>query len=313
MPFKHIPVMVNEVLRYMDCQRGKIYVDCTLGGAGHSKAILGKIIPDGMLIGIDQDEDAIENGKNVLKPFAANTHLFHDNFIHFPDVLSQLNIPAVDGILLDLGISLHQLESSGRGFSFKRNEPLDMRMDKDSSSSAEEIINRLEEGALEKIFHEYGEERWARRIAKQIVKARKLERIRSSRQLARIVLDAVPSGSSPQRIHPATRVFMAIRIEVNRELENLDRFMKNAVDYLNDKGRLCILSFHSLEDRIVKRRIKALEKGCVCPPDFPKCVCNKKQLAISLSRKAIRPSGAEVQANPMARSAKLRAMEKISI
>lgn len=313
MPFKHIPVMVNEVLRYMDCQRGKIYVDCTLGGAGHSKAILGKIIPDGMLIGIDQDEDAIENGKNVLKPFAANTRLFHDNFIHFPDVLSQLNIPAVDGILLDLGISLHQLESSGRGFSFKRDEPLDMRMDKDSSPTAEEVINRLDEGALRKIFHEYGEERWARRIAKQIVKARSLERIRSSRQLARIVLDAVPSGSSSQRIHPATRVFMAIRIEVNRELENLDRFMKNAVDYLNDKGRLCILSFHSLEDRIVKRRIKTLEKGCVCPPDFPKCVCNKKQLAISLSRKAVRPSGAEVQANPMARSAKLRAMEKISI
>ncbi len=313
MSFKHIPVMVNEVLRYMDCQRGKIYVDCTLGGAGHSKAILGKIIPDGMLIGIDQDEDAIENAKNVLKPFAANTRLFHDNFIHFQDVLSQLNIPAVDGILLDLGISLHQLESSGRGFSFKRDEPLDMRMDKDSSPSAEEIINRLDEGALRKIFHEYGEERWARRIAKQIVKARSLERIRSSRQLARIVLDAVPSGSSSQRIHPATRVFMAIRIEVNRELENLDRFMKNAVDYLNDKGRLCILSFHSLEDRIVKRRIKALEKGCVCPPDFPKCVCNKKQLAISLSRKAVRPSGAEVQANPMSRSAKLRAMEKISI
>lgn len=305
--------MVNEVLRYMDCQRGKIYVDCTLGGAGHAKAVLGKIMPDGILIGIDQDEDAIENAKNVLKPFKANTHFFHDNFIHFPDVLSQLNISAVDGILLDLGISLHQLESSGRGFSFKRDEPLDMRMDKDSSPTAEEIINRLEEGALRKIFYEYGEERWARRIAKQIVKARKQERIRSSRQLARIVLDAVPSGSSFQRIHPATRVFMAIRIEVNRELENLDRFMKNAVDYLNDRGRLCILSFHSLEDRIVKRRIKALEKGCVCPPDFPKCVCDKKQLAISLSRKAIRPSGAEVRANPMARSAKLRVMEKISI
>jgi len=311
MPFKHIPVMVNEVLRYMDCQKGKIYVDCTLGGAGHSKAILGKIIPDGVLIGIDQDEDAIENAKNVLKPFEANTHLFQDNFIHFTDVLSQLNIAAVDGILLDLGISLHQLESSGRGFSFKRDEPLDMRMDKDSSPTAEEIINRLEEGALEKIFYEYGEERWGRRIARQIVKARKLDRIRSSRQLAQIVLDAVPSGSSSQRIHPATRVFMAIRIEVNRELENLDRFMKNAVGYLNDKGRLCILSFHSLEDRIVKRRIKIFEKGCLCPPDFPKCVCGKKRIAVSLSRKAVRPSEAELRANPMARSAKLRAMERI--
>ena len=313
MRFKHIPVMVNEVLQYMDCRGGKIYADCTLGGAGHAKAILEKIIPDGMLIGIDQDEDAIENAKNVLKPFAANTHLFHDNFIHFAAVLSLLNIPAVDGILLDLGISLHQLESSGRGFSFKRDEPLDMRMDKDSSPTAEEVVNRLEEGALNKIFHEYGEERWAHRIARQIVKARRQERIRSSRQLARIVLDAIPSGSSFQRIHPATRVFMAIRIEVNRELENLDRFIKNAVNYLNDKGRLCIISFHSLEDRIVKRRIRELEKGCICPPDFPKCVCDKKRIAVALSRKAIKPSGAELRANPMARSAKLRVMEKIAI
>lgn len=313
MRFRHIPVMVDEVLQYIDCRRGKIYADCTLGGAGHAQAMLRKIIPGGTLIGIDQDEDAIENAKNVLQPYAANTHLFHDNFINFPTVLSQLNIPAVDGILLDLGISLHQLESSGRGFSFKRDEPLDMRMDKDSSRTAEEIVNRWEEGALKKIFHEYGEERWAGRIARRIIKARRLKRIRSSKQLARIVLDAVPNGSFSQRIHPATRVFMAIRIEVNRELENLDRFMKNSVNYLNDRGRLCIISFHSLEDRIVKRRIRALEKGCICPPDFPKCVCNKKRIAVALSRKAIKPSGGELRANPMARSAKLRAMEKIGI
>lgn len=312
MPYYHIPVMLREVIHFLNCQPGKIYVDCTLGGCGHALAILEKIIPEGLLIGMDQDKDAIQNAKKVLKPYSLNIRLFHDNFIYLPERLSQLNIPAVDGILLDLGLSLHQLESSGRGFSFKRDEPLDMRMNTESSTKAEDLINCMGEENLRKIFWEYGEERWSRHIARKIVKERKRKPIKSSMQLARIVCDAIPkAAASGQRIHPATRVFMALRIAVNKELERLHSFMEDAADILNPKGRLCVLSFHSLEDRIVKNRIKALEKGCTCPPDFPKCVCNKKSVVRVLTRKAQRPTKEEISANPMARSTRLRAAEKI--
>ena len=223
-----------------------------------------------------------------------------------------MSIAAVDGILLDLGISLQQLESSGRGFSFKRDEPLDMRMNPESGVTAENLTNTLGEDRLSKIFKEYGEERWARRIARKIVKVRKEKPITSSRQLSRIVSDTVPRrASSIQRIHPATRVFMALRIAVNRELECLDSFMKDSVNYLNIGGRLCVVSFHSLEDRIVKHRMKGFERGCTCPPKLPLCICDKKQVARSLAKKVVRPTAAEVSVNPMARSAKLRATERI--
>lgn len=310
MSYRHIPVMLSEIIYYLNCKPGKIYVDCTLGGSGHAKAICEKIVPGGLLIGIDQDKDAIRNAKKVLKPYWSNIRLFHDNFINLSAILSQLNIAAVDGILLDLGISLHQLESSGRGFSFKKDEPLDMRMNTESSIKAEDLINRAEEKNLVRIFKEYGEERWARRIARRIVESRRDKRIGSSKELAQIVCRAVPKRAA-QRIHPATRVFMALRIAVNKELERLDLFMKNAADFLNPKGRLCVLSFHSLEDRIVKHRIKALEKGCICPPDFPECVCSKKRIVSALTRKVLRPTEEEIAINPMARSAKLRAIEKI--
>jgi len=266
MPFKHIPVMLPQVLHYLNCKQGKIYVDCTLGGSGHARAICEKIVPDGVLIGIDQDIDAIQNATKVLKQYDLSIHLFHENFVHLPELLRQLRIAAVDGILLDLGISLHQLESSGRGFSFNKEEPLDMRMNIEASTKAEDLINSMEEKSLRNIFQEYGEERWAGQIARKIVKQRQRKAIRSSAELAQIICDAVPKKASfNQKIHPATRVFMALRIAVNRELERLDLFMENVADLLNPKGRLCVLSFHSLEDRIVKHRIKALEKTCVCP------------------------------------------------
>jgi 16S rRNA (cytosine1402-N4)-methyltransferase len=304
--------MVPEVLYYLNCKPGKIYVDCTLGGSGHARAICEKIISDGVFIGIDQDIDAVQNAKKVLKPFNLTIHLFHDNFIYLPELLRQLKIGAVDGILLDLGISLHQLESSGRGFSFNKDEPLDMRMNVLSDTKAEDLINSMDEKSLKKIFQEYGEERWAGPIAKKIVKQRTRQAIRSSAQLARAVCGAVPKHASfNQKIHPATRVFMALRIAVNRELEMLDLFMESVADLLNPKGRLCVLSFHSLEDRIVKHRIKAMEKTCVCPPDFPKCVCNHKRLFRSLTKKVVRPTTDEVALNPMARSTKLRAAEKV--
>jgi 16S rRNA (cytosine1402-N4)-methyltransferase len=312
MPFNHIPVMVPEVIHYLDCKPGKIFVDATLGGSGHARAICRNISPDGVFIGIDQDVDAINHAKDVLKSFRLTIRLFHGNFVDLPEFLRQLNIKAVDGILLDLGISLHQIESSGRGFSFLRDEPLDMRMNRASRTTAEDLINRMDEKNLKQLFREYGEERWAGQIAKKIVTSRKQKAITSSRQLARIVCDAVPkSRSSHQKIHPATRVFMAIRIAVNRELEMLDVFMENVADLLNPKARLCILSFHSLEDRIVKHRFRVLEKGCICPSDFPECTCNQKPTLRLLTKKVVRPSKEEIEINPMARSTKLRAAEKI--
>lgn len=312
MSYRHIPVMLSEVLLYLACKPGDYVVDGTLGGAGHARAILEKILPDGMLIGIDRDRDAIENARTVLKPFAQNVRLFHGNFSRLPEFLSQVNIAAADGILVDLGVSLHHLTASGRGFSFNRDEPLDMRMNIDSDVTAENIINRMEEDTLKKIFRDYGEERWARQIARRIVSERKREKIVSSRQLAEIVSAAIPKKSLySQRIHPATRVFMALRIAVNRELEHLDAFLEIVPDALNTGGRLCVLSFHSLEDRRVKKRFRALETACICPPDFPKCVCHRQKQIRVLTRRPARPTAAEISANPMARSTLLRACEKL--
>jgi 16S rRNA (cytosine1402-N4)-methyltransferase len=304
--------MLSEVVHYLNCKPGKIYADCTLGGSGHAGAILEKIIPDGILIGIDQDIDAIKNAKRKLKPYELNIHLFHDNFINLPKIISQLNITAVDGILLDLGISFHHLDSSGRGFSFRKDEPLDMRMNIESDTTAEELINTMDEKSLAEIFFKYGEERYSRKIAKKIVNVRKKEKIKSSRQLSEIVCRAVSGkASSKRRIHPATRVFMAVRIAVNKELDMLNSFMETSVDLLKPEGRFCILSFHSLEDRIVKKKIKLLEGKCICPPALPRCVCNKTRIIRSLSKKVLRPTEEEVAANPMARSAKLRVVEKL--
>ena len=312
MSYKHIPVMLSEVVHSLNCKPGKIYADCTLGGSGHASAILKKIIPDGILIGIDQDIDAIKNAKRKLKPYELNIHLFHDNFINLPKILSQLNITAVDGILLDLGISFHHLDSSGRGFSFRKDEPLDMRMNIESETTAEKLINTMDEKSLAEIFFKYGEERYSRKIAKKIVSVRKKEKIKSSGQLSEIVCRAVSGkASSRRRIHPATRVFMAVRIAVNKELDMLNSFMETAVDLLNPEGRFCVLSFHSLEDRIVKKKIKLLEGKCICPPAMPRCVCNNTRVIRSLTRKVLRPTEEEIAANPMARSAKLRAVERL--
>jgi len=312
MSYKHIPVMLSEVVHYLNCKPGKIYADCTLGGSGHASAILEKIIPDGILIGIDQDIDAIKNAKRKLKPYELNIHLFHNNFVNLPKILSQLNITAVDGILLDLGISFHHLDSSGRGFSFRKDEPLDMRMNIESDTTAEELINTMDEKSLAEIFFKYGEERYSRKIAKKIVSVRKKEKIKSSRQLSEIVCRAVSGkASSRRRIHPATRVFMAVRIAVNKELDMLNSFMETSVDLLKPEGRFCILSFHSLEDRIVKKKIKLLEGRCICPPALPRCVCNKTRVIRSLTKKVLRPTEEEVTANPMARSARMRVVEKL--
>lgn len=312
MAYRHTPAMLEEALAYLNCRPGLTYVDGTLGGSGHAAAICARIAPDGRFIGIDQDIDAINHAQNALQKFDLEIHLRHGNFSGLAELLKELNIDAVDGILLDLGLSQHQLEGSGRGFSFNKNEPLDMRMDIRASRTAGQLVNNLALEDLRKLFKEYGEERWAKQIARGIVNFRRQQKIRTSIQLARIVADSVPGqAAARQKIHPATRVFMALRIAVNRELERLTTFMDSAADYLNVGGRLCVLSFHSLEDRIVKQQFKALEKGCQCPPRLPRCACGKQPQIRILTKKVVRPSNREIAANPMARSTRLRAAEKI--
>lgn len=318
MAYRHIPVMLEETVALLNCSPGKIYADCTLGGGGHARAILEKILPDGLLIGVDQDRDAIRNAGEVFGRHAENMRLFHGNFTQLPEFMSQLGIRSLDGIVMDLGISSDQLESGGRGFSFHSDEPLDMRMNTDFKTRACDLIDRASEEELANIFFEYGEERRSRRIAKRIVAERKHRPIRTSARLAEIIAGAVPAKARyGQRIHPATRAFMALRIAVNEELERLGHFMdtivaKDGARILNPKGRLCVISFHSLEDRIVKRRLKSLAKGCECPPNFPVCVCNHEKTMRILTKKAICPSDREIAENPLARSAKLRAAEKVN-
>lgn len=311
MQYRHVPVMVKEVLGYLGCSPGKTYVDGTLGGGGHAQAILRVIGPNGFLIGMDRDPDAIAGARRYLRDFKSNVQFVNENFISIPEVLSQSNTRGVDGILLDLGLSLYQLEGSGRGFSFMRDEPLDMRMNPEEENTAEAIVNRFSEKKLADLIARYGEDPWAMRIAKCIVRARRRARIRSTSQLAEIVKEAIPARHRPRRINPATRTFQALRIAVNQELEYLKVFLGHAADLLNPKGRLCIISFHSLEDRIVKQHFKALARGCDCPPDFPVCVCGKKPQVRILTKRPARPDPAEIKANPMARSAKLRAAERL--
>jgi 16S rRNA (cytosine1402-N4)-methyltransferase len=303
--------MVDEVLGYLNCRAGEICVDCTVGGGGHAAAIVEEILPDGLLIGIDRDPDALAAAGRVLAPHQSNVHLVHDNFVNLLDVLARFRIRAADAILADLGVSLYQLSQSGRGFSFRSDEPLDMRMDPEGSETAADIVNTAPEAALKQIFKMYGEEKWAGRIAEQIVHRRGRRRIETTGELVELVSRAIPGAAIRKRsIHPATRVFMALRIAVNRELENLEQFLTAAVQALRPGGRVCILSFHSLEDRRVKHFFKNLAAPCTCPPDFPECICGQEPKLKLLTRKVRRPRQEEAERNPMARSACLRAAEK---
>lgn len=304
--------MPAEAVRHLNCRPGSVMVDGTLGGAGHARRICEKIRPDGVLVGIDRDPDAVAHARGVLPQCGAAVHLVHANFVELPEILHRLQLPAADGILLDLGLSLHQIEASGRGFSFTRSEPLDMRMDAATGPTAEELVNTESERKLSELLQRYGEESRARRIARRIVSVRGKNRIRTSRQLADIVVSALPPAARhSRRIHPATRVFMALRIAVNRELEHLEAFLDTAVDWLNPGGRLCVLSFHSLEDRIVKHRFRDLASDCSCPAAFPVCVCSRQAQVRLVTPKALRPSRREAEANPMSRSTRMRVVEKI--
>jgi 16S rRNA (cytosine1402-N4)-methyltransferase len=309
MEFRHVPVLLNETIEALDVKKNGIYVDCTMGGGGHSSEILKKLGDGGRLIGIDQDIDALEASKKRLFQYDNVTYV-HDNFYNIKDILDRLDVEKVDGILMDLGVSSYQIDSAERGFSYMKDAPLDMRMDRERELSAYDIVNKYREEDIEKIIKNYGEDRFARRIAKAIEKSRNDSPIETTFELVEIIKRAVPMKFQREG-HPAKRTFQAIRIEVNSELKILDRAVCDSVERLNPGGRIGVITFHSLEDRKIKTKFKELEKPCTCPPDFPVCVCGKLPVVKILSRKPIEPNAEEKENNPRSRSAKLRVAEKI--
>ncbi|NLL81594.1 MAG: 16S rRNA (cytosine(1402)-N(4))-methyltransferase RsmH [Tissierellia bacterium] len=310
MEFHHVSVLLNEVINGLDIKPDGIYVDGTLGGGGHSFEIV-KRLKGGKLIGIDQDLEAIDKASEVLKDYEENVILVHDNYENINRILRNLNIEKVDGILLDLGVSSYQLDEESRGFSHNKDAELDMRMDSTSSFSAWNVVNEYSKEELEQIIWNYGEERWAKRIAEFIVTERKTKSIDSTFDLVGVIKKAIPKAVRMEGHHPAKRTFQAIRIEVNRELEVLGNSIYKMIEVLNPGGRLAIITFHSLEDRIVKESFKELYKDCICPPEFPKCICDKKREIEIITRKPIKPGEKELIENPRSRSAKLRIAKKL--
>ncbi|MDS0527297.1 16S rRNA (cytosine(1402)-N(4))-methyltransferase RsmH [Clostridium sp. SHJSY1] len=310
MEFKHISVLLNECLEGLNIKEDGIYVDCTLGGAGHSSHILKRLSNEGLLIGIDQDQDALKAAKERLKEYN-NIKFVHNNFHNIDSILESLDIPKVDGILMDLGVSSYQLDEGERGFSYMKDAPLDMRMNRENDFSAYDVINNYSLDELYKIIKDYGEERFAKRIATFIVDRRSEKPIETTLELVDIIKAAIPAKARRDGPHPAKRTFQAIRIEVNGELRILNKAIEDGVDRLNIGGRMAIITFHSLEDRIVKLKFRELADPCMCPKEFPICVCGKKPLVKLISRKAIDPTKDEVEENPRSRSAKLRIIERI--
>ena len=309
MDFEHKSVMVNEVVNALNINPNGIYVDCTLGGGGHSLAIGQRLDEfNGRMICIDRDDDAIIAAAETLYPLRCGRSLCQDNFYDLDEVLDGLHIKKVDGILFDLGVSSHQIDTPERGFSYMHDAPLDMRMDREQKFTARDVINDYDEERLIKIFHDYGEERFSKRIAAAICRARKISPIKTTGELVKLIEQTVPRTKNGG--HPAKRVFQAVRIEVNGELEILESSIRKAVDRLKIGGRIAIITFHSLEDRIVKETFKSLAQGCICPKNFPVCVCNHKP-EIKIIGRAKTPSAEEIEANSRAKSAKLRVAEKI--
>ncbi|MGL4761559.1 MAG: 16S rRNA (cytosine(1402)-N(4))-methyltransferase RsmH [Sarcina sp.] len=310
MEFKHISVLLNECIEGLNIKENGIYVDCTLGGAGHSSVILEHLSSEGRLIGIDQDKDALKAAGEKLKDFN-NATLVHSNFESIKSVLDNLEIDGVDGILIDLGVSSYQLDTADRGFSYMQDAPLDMRMNREEAFSAHEIINGYTTDQLYRIIREYGEEKFAKRIAQFIVSAREEKTIETTFELVEIIKSAIPAKARREGPHPAKRTFQAIRIEVNRELAIIANTIKDGVSKLNKGGRMAIITFHSLEDRIVKKTYIDLTNPCTCPSGFPICVCNSEPEVKILTKKPIDASAEELEYNPRSRSAKLRVIEKL--
>ena len=311
MEFHHISVLLNECIDNLNIRPDGIYVDGTMGGGGHSLEIA-KRLTTGCLICIDQDPNAHEAAGKRLAEYKDRITFVRDNFGNIKSILDSLGIEKIDGMLLDIGVSSHQLDEAERGFSYQQDAPLDMRMNPDRPFSAYDVVNGYDEDELDRVIFTYGEERWARRIAQFIVKEREAKPIETTGELVDIIKKAVPKGARKDGPHPAKRTFQAIRIEVNGELEVLQRAIDDVAARLAVGGRLCIITFHSLEDRIVKEAFRKQENPCICPPQFPVCVCGKKPLGRVITRKPILPSKEELEENPRSRSAKLRVLEGIS-
>ncbi len=307
---KHIPVMVDEMLHYLDCREKGIYVDATLGDGGHAAAICSRLEHPGLLIGLDWDGTALERAARRLAAFTGKFRLLQRSYTELGAVLDELGCQRVDGILADLGVSTLQLMDPSRGFSYRQEEHLDMRMDRRMDTDAAHLVNGLPEHSLARLIFRYGEERWARRIAARVVSYRERSGpIESGAELAEIVKKAIPAAARRKGGHPARRTFQALRIAVNSELENIEGFLPQAVSHLNPGGRICVIAYHSLEDRIVKRFFRERSHRCSCPPDLP-CSCKGEGELLLLTRKAVRPREEEVSLNPRARSALLRAAER---
>ena len=308
--YGHKPVLLDECLEALAIRPDGVYLDGTLGRAGHSLEILRRLTAGGRLIGLDRDGTALEAARVRLAEYADRVTLVHSNFSRLAEVLDDLHIDAVDGMLFDLGVSSPQLDDASRGFSYMQDAPLDMRMDTSAPLSAADIVNTWSQEELRRILFEYGEERYAPAIARAIVRARETAPVKTTLELVEIIKSAMPPAALREKQHPAKRSFQAIRIAVNGELDALPPMLRAAVDGLNPGGRLAVITFHSLEDRIVKRTLAELARGCVCPPEFPVCVCGKKPQVRLVTRKPVTAGGAELEENPRARSAKLRVAEK---
>lgn len=309
MEYSHFPVMLDETVSALNVVPDGIYVDCTLGGAGHTKEILSRLSQNGRVIGIDRDASALENAKNTVKDERLIT--VHDNFCNIAYILSSLGYEAVDGIIADLGVSSHQLDTASRGFSYMQDAPLDMRMDTSAALTAYDVVNNYSERELARILDIYGEERFASRIASRILAAREAEPIKTTLGLASVIESAIPAKFRHEGGHPAKRSFQAIRIEVNGELDCIPKLIDEGIPKLRSGGRMAVITFHSLEDRLVKNAFRTLENPCTCPKDIPVCVCGKKPAVRVITRKPILPGARELEINTRSHSAKLRVCEKL--
>lgn len=310
MEFQHTTVLLSEMIDHILTDPHGIYVDCTLGGGGHSFALSQRLEPDALLIGVDQDEEAIEAAGKRLEGAACQHQMVRDNFSHIDTILHSLDIPEVDGFIFDLGVSSHQLDDGSRGFSYMNNGRLDMRMDQRNPLTAYDVVNTYTEEELAQIIWDYGEERWGKRIAQFICRFREEKPIETTEDLVSVIKAAIPAHARRNGPHPAKRTFQAIRIEVNNELGILKETMEACVKHLKPGGRLGVITFQSLEDRIIKKTFKEMERDCICPPELPVCVCHHHRLVKSVG-KPIKPSAEELEKNPRARSAVLRIVEKV--
>ena len=315
--FRHLTVLKEETIEGLNVRPDGIYVDCTMGGAGHSEAIASRLEESGLLVALDQDEAALEAGAKRLAPYGSKVRIVRGNFRQLKEHLITASVPVidgwprVDGIVFDLGVSSPQLDEAERGFSYNQDAELDMRMDRNNPLSAKQVVNEWPEQTIATILKEYGEERYAARIARSIVERRKDKPIETTLELAELIRNAIPAAARREGPHPAKRSFQAIRIAVNDELRAFEEALERAIACLKPGGRLCVITFHSLEDRICKRAVTERMKTCVCPPDFPVCVCGRKATMRWVHKKPIVPSAEELRQNPRARSAKLRIAEKI--